>query len=539
MNTLFPGAALGRYELLVPLGKGGMAQVWAARLHGSRGFQKIVAIKTIAGEALDSERMESMFLEEATLASQIHHPNVVGTLELGEHEGTLYLVMEWVHGEPLDVVLKHATREGGLPLPIAVNLIAQACKGLHAAHELRDENGLLLGVVHRDISAQNVLVTYSGTAKLVDFGIAKITARASALTEQGEVKGKFAYMSPEQVCGQPIDRRSDVFGMGILLYLLTTGKHPFRGQNPAETVRNICAKEAPESPACLVPGYPPALAEVVQKALRKSADERFASAHELLTALESAQPACLDASSETQVAKYLSELFGSRAADRMETLRRAQQLADLSRTESLSTISSSGASSVSSLRAVSIDPLNFQHTGSAPPASGPILEVRQSSAAPGPAPFKRQLRVPVSALAAGAVVVVLLGFELLRSRRTVAASGASASAPESGSELALALPKTASPIASARTAASVDPLAGNGASAAVPGPAAHAAAEPPRDKTPQRSAPRVLPPASGALGHPNPRAGAAANGSPAPALPTTPASRAVNAWDDSNYGGRR
>src|SRR5688572_29692416 len=178
-SELRAGSILGRYELLLPIAKGGMAQVWAARLRGSRGFQKWVAIKTILPDVIDNTRMERMFLEEAQLASQIHHPNVVGTLELGEHEGTLYLVMEWVDGEPLNQVMAKAAGSGGLPLPIAVNLIGQACQGLYAAHELRDDAGVLVGLVHRDVSPQNLLVSFSGTAKLVDFGIAKATARSA------------------------------------------------------------------------------------------------------------------------------------------------------------------------------------------------------------------------------------------------------------------------------------------------------------------------------------------------------------------------
>src|SRR4051812_42287619 len=182
MSQLVVGNTLGRYELLLPIAQGGMAQVWAARLRGTRGFQKLVAVKTILPGAIDNTRLEQMFLEEAQLASQIHHPNVVETLELGEHEGTLYLVMEWVDGEPIGHLLTQAHEHGGLPLPIAVNLIGQVCQGLHAAHGLCDDSGNLLDVVHRDVSPQNVLVTLSGVAKLVDFGIAKATGRASNMT---------------------------------------------------------------------------------------------------------------------------------------------------------------------------------------------------------------------------------------------------------------------------------------------------------------------------------------------------------------------
>jgi eukaryotic-like serine/threonine-protein kinase len=345
---LSSGSPLGRYELLLPIAKGGMAEVWAARLHGTRGFQKVVAIKTILSGAIDDARMEEMFLVEAELASQIHHPNVVGTIDLGEHEGILYLVMEWVDGESLNVLMSKAAPHGGVPLAIGVNLIGQACQGLYAAHQLRDDQGALLGVVHRDVSPHNVLVTYSGTAKLVDFGIAKATSQASS-TEAGEVKGKFAYMAPEQVRAQAVDARTDLFALGILLYQITTGKHPFRGENPAETLQNICAERGPVPPSAFLPDYPAELEAVVLKALAKNPDQRFSSANELLTALERAMPGPLEASFEVQVAEYLKQLFGPRATERRAALRVAQERIDQQRAESSSQIS------LGTLRAIAID----------------------------------------------------------------------------------------------------------------------------------------------------------------------------------------
>jgi eukaryotic-like serine/threonine-protein kinase len=327
------GTTLGRYELLLPLAKGGMAEVWAARMRGTRGFQKLVAVKTILTDVIDNARLEEMFLEEAQLASQIHHPNVVTTLDLGEHEGKLYLVMEWVDGEPLTALMSVAARSGGVPLSIGVNLIGQACKGLHAAHTLEDESGALLGVVHRDVSPQNLLVTLAGTAKLVDFGIAKATSKVSNLTEAGEIKGKFAYMAPEQVRGGDVDCRTDLFALGIVLYSITTGKHPFRGTNPAETVRRICDEAPPALPSSVVPGYPPALERVVMKALEKDPDARFSSASEMLRALEDAMPGPLEASFETQVAEYIHGLFGVRSAERRTAIRVAQEQADRERTD--------------------------------------------------------------------------------------------------------------------------------------------------------------------------------------------------------------
>jgi serine/threonine protein kinase len=173
-----------------------MAQLWAARLRGSRGFQKVVAMKTILPGSMDDTNLEQMFLEEASLASQVHHPNVVEILDLGEHEGTLYLVMEWVDGESLQLVLKQMVGHGPVPFSIAVNVVGQACKGLHEAHELRDPSHQLVGLVHRDVSPHNILLSYSGVVKIVDFGIAKATNKNSGLTEEGHVKGKAAFMSP-------------------------------------------------------------------------------------------------------------------------------------------------------------------------------------------------------------------------------------------------------------------------------------------------------------------------------------------------------
>src|SRR5262249_53775395 len=161
-----------------PAAQGGMATVWLARLVGTRGFHKPVAIKTMLPSIREDPDAEKMFQTEAGLASRIRHPNVVEILDLGEENEGLYLVMEWIHGESLSQLLAAATKRGGVPLNIAIRIGAQVCAGLHAAHELADETGKPLGVVHRDVSPQNVLVGFNGTVKLVDFGIAKVTAEA-------------------------------------------------------------------------------------------------------------------------------------------------------------------------------------------------------------------------------------------------------------------------------------------------------------------------------------------------------------------------
>jgi serine/threonine-protein kinase len=340
---------LGRYELLLRIAQGGMACVWAARLHGTRGFRKLVAIKTILPGVMGEERLEHMFLEEASLASGIDHPNVVDTIELGEHDGTMFMVLEWVDGEPLSTVLVEAQQHGGIPLPIGVNLIAQACKGLHAAHELRDANGMPLGLVHRDISPHNLLVTYSGMVKVLDFGIAKATQKASSLTEAGEIKGKLAFMAPEQVRGREVDRRTDVFALGTLLYVVTTGRHPWKGENPGETAQRLVSERPVKPPSAYRDAYPEALEAVVLKALEKDPEKRFATAAELLAALDDAVPSSLEGNAEARVAEYMQGLVGPRGLDRRKKIRLAGDLLDQQRDPAHAVITSSTSGSTSAV----------------------------------------------------------------------------------------------------------------------------------------------------------------------------------------------
>jgi len=451
---LSSGSPLGRYELLLPIAKGGMAEVWAARLHGTRGFQKVVAIKTILPGAIDDARMEEMFLVEAELASKIHHPNVVGTNDLGEHDGVLYLVMEWVDGESLNVLMSKAASQGGVPLPIGVNLIGQACQGLYAAHNLRDDEGNLLGVVHRDVSPHNLLVTFTGTAKVVDFGIAKATSLASS-TEVGEVKGKFAYMAPEQVRAQAVDARTDLFALGILLYQITTGKHPFRGENPGETLQNICAERGPTPPSAFLPDYPPELEAVVLKALAKNPDRRFSSANEMLTALERAMPGPLEASFEVQVAEYLKQLFGSRTTERRTALRVAQERVDQQRAESSSQIS------LGTLRAIAIDRSDGTHSSLTPGRiSTPLLNRMTPTPTPTPMPSARSKQAIVALAGALALVAGALILKMPASAGSPPKTGSGGMVPvetimPSPAKATLAPPVTSAP----QTAASVPTMA--------------------------------------------------------------------------------
>jgi serine/threonine-protein kinase len=321
ITGLGPGHVLGRYELLLPVAAGGMAMVWAARMTGSRGFQKIVAVKTMLPQLSEDDEFEQMFLDEASLASQVRHPHVVEILDLGEHEGVLFLVMEWIDGVPLNRLAKLAKAENGVPLGIAARIVMAASAGLHAAHELK-RDGALVGLVHRDVSPQNILVTGEGITKVVDFGVAKATALGGGATVAGQVKGKISYMSPEQGRGDPIDRRTDVFALGTVLYALTTGKHPFRRDSEGATMMAICSEEPVVPPSHIVPSYPRALEAVVLKATAKDQKQRFASADELFRALDQL-PSEIRASSDEDVGAYVRKLSGAELDERRKQLRLA------------------------------------------------------------------------------------------------------------------------------------------------------------------------------------------------------------------------
>jgi serine/threonine-protein kinase len=327
-EKLSPGMVLGRYELLLPIAQGGMATVWAARQKGSRGFQKTVAIKTMLPALSDDPQFEQMFLDEASLAARIHHPNVAEILDLGEQDEVLYIVMEWVDGEALSVLTKTAKRNT-VPIPqrIALRIVRQACAGLHAAHELKDDNDQLLNLVHRDVSPQNILVSYDGIVKLVDFGVAKALGRASGETSAGQLKGKVPYMSPEQAKGGAIDRRTDVFAMGIVLYRLTTGLHPFLGENDLVTMKNIITRPV-LPPRMKNPSYPIELERVLLTCMQKDPDKRYQSMLELDGALERVLANAGSSVVDDDIGAFVRSLMGDRGQKRRASLRDAVRAAD-------------------------------------------------------------------------------------------------------------------------------------------------------------------------------------------------------------------
>ncbi len=317
------GDLLGRYELLFPAGKGGMGQVWAAKLRGSQGFRKIVALKTLLANEAFSEEMQRMLRDEAMLASHIKNPHVAETLDFDLHQGIPYLVMEWVDGESLADLLHKI--DGPMSLKHVVAIANQLCKGLDAAHKACDPSGKPLGLVHRDVSPPNILISFSGTVKLADFGIAQAAGTEELDADKG-LKGKFSYMAPEQIQGGALDARTDVFALAVLLYRLVTTRYPFAGADIGETLWQISSSITPRSPRALNESLPPRVADVILKGLEKDPEQRFSSAEEMRSALERAVPPNLRGDSEADIAELMTQMLG----DRMEQRRRKTAQALLS-----------------------------------------------------------------------------------------------------------------------------------------------------------------------------------------------------------------
>jgi eukaryotic-like serine/threonine-protein kinase len=346
LDEVKPGLVLGRYECLLPIARGGMAAVWAARARGARGFQTTVAVKTMLPALSDDPNFERMFLDEARVASKVRHPNVVQVLDLGEQETLLYIVMEWIDGEPLSSLMREvARREVRIPLPIAIKIVSETALGLHAAHELKDDNGGAINLVHRDVSPQNILISFDGVVKVVDFGIAKATGRLSDETATGNVKGKVPYMSPEQVVAKPgLDRRSDIFAMGVVLFQLTTGRHPFRGEHDAATMANILRRPAADPASMTGSEYPKELAAIVLKALQKEPARRFATAAEMHRELAAVASHWAPVTNE-DVGVFISSLLGEEGEKRRKALQQARLEVD-GRPKAISHMLADGAEEV-------------------------------------------------------------------------------------------------------------------------------------------------------------------------------------------------
>jgi eukaryotic-like serine/threonine-protein kinase len=325
------------------VGEGGMGRVWAARQVGSP-LQRLVAVKTAISGQSQTPEFQRLFMDEARIASLIHHPHVCGVYELGEENGTLYLVMEWCDGSSLRQVMDKLPN-GRMELATAARIVANVAAGLHAAHELEDSDGTKLRVVHRDVSPQNVLISKNGHVKVADFGVAKAQGQLHRPTETGEMKGKLAYMAPEQVTAKDIDHRADIFALGCVLYEVTVGKRPFQGEGALSTLYQLLEQPV-ASPLEVCPGYPPALSEIVLKALAKDPDERWQTAEDLRVALEGWIASAGSKANEREITALLRATVGDEIDQKSRSINEAAaklKESPAERSEAATASASSGA----------------------------------------------------------------------------------------------------------------------------------------------------------------------------------------------------
>ncbi len=306
-----PKASLGRYQLVRHLASGGMADVILARVAGIEGFKRHVVIKRIHDEQMREPRFVQMFLDEARLAASLHHHNIVQVHELCEEDGEYFFAMEYVHGEDLRKVLAHlAETDQRMPVDHCVTIVLAAAAALHHAHELRGDDRKLLGIVHCDVSPANILIGLDGDVKVIDFGIATAAAQTTQ-TGTDLLKGKVAYMSPEQCLGGAIDRRSDVFCLGIVLYELVTVRRLFKGANDFLTMTSITQGSIPP-PSTIRPDLPAALEAIILKALAFAPADRYQTADELRLALERFAVVARLQTSTTALSDFMRGVFGDR-----------------------------------------------------------------------------------------------------------------------------------------------------------------------------------------------------------------------------------
>jgi TonB family protein len=399
----------GQYEILERIASGGMAELYKARLSGVEGFQKILAIKKILPHLADNDEFITMFADEAKLAAQLNHPNIVHIFDLGKIEsGGYFIAMEFVEGRDLRAILKSGREIGQpLPVPLSVYIACKVAAALDYAHRRRESDGRELKIVHRDVSPQNILISYEGDIKLCDFGIAKAASKASQ-TESGALKGKVRYMSPEQAWGKPIDRRSDLFSLGAVMFEMLTDQVLFRGDTDLTVLEKVRAAEV-VAPSSVNPEVPRNLDAIVLKALAREPEDRYANASDMLRDLEAVLYAHTPAPGSADLAIYLHRLQAEEAA---AAEARAREAARAIPPEPEQKRKTKGT------------PVVRRGTGSAPnlaapaapaapdrPPAAPARELTPPSVygAPAPPDAERRSRAPLYAGIAAAVVALAAG----------------------------------------------------------------------------------------------------------------------------------
>ncbi len=315
---------IGRYVLYEEIASGGMATVHFGRMQGQVGFSRTVAIKCLHAQFAKEPDFVSMFIDEARVAGRIQHPNVVPMLDVVALQGELFLVMEFIQGESLSRLLRAARATGELvPVPIVTNIVAGVLDGLHAAHEALSQRGEPLGIVHRDVSPQNVIVGADGVARVLDFGVAKAAGRLQT-TRDGQLKGKLAYMAPEQLRGEAVDRRTDIYAASVVLWEALTGRRLFDADNQAALFGLVLAG-ATEPPSRHRPSLPAGRDRVVMRGLTADPEQRYATAREMASALEEV----VAPSSPREVAAWVEQFAGESLKRRGERLAEIESISEV------------------------------------------------------------------------------------------------------------------------------------------------------------------------------------------------------------------
>jgi serine/threonine-protein kinase len=371
----------GRYTLLRRLATGGMAELFLALHKSVAGFEKLVVIKRILPAMNQDRAFIEMLLHEARIAATLSHPNIVQVFDVGTVDDTYFIAMEHVHGEDLRSIVRQMKKKDVTEFPIehALSIVLGMCAGLAYAHDKRDLDGTALNIVHRDVSPQNVVVSYNGDVRVVDFGIAKSDVRVEDERggKGGRLKGKVPYMSPEQARGEAVDWRSDIFAVGVVLFELTTGKRLFKGKTELETLRLICDQDYP-LPSQVSPGYPRELEAIVMRALAKDRTQRWQSARDMQAALEAFVRKQQLAVSPIALASFMQHLFAEKLTRQKEALLQGKQLADVitveTGVESMGSIDTRSAvssrSTVGSTRTLTDAPVHASRSGWMTTAAG-------------------------------------------------------------------------------------------------------------------------------------------------------------------------
>jgi len=398
---------LGRYELIGLLATGGMAEIHLARLAGEAGFEKIVVVKRLLPELVASKAFVAMFLDEGKLVARLDHPNICEVHELGREGAEYFLVMPYLDGvAATELIAQPRDPDRVAQLRVATGVIAQACAGLHHAHELRDADGTAVGLVHRDISPSNLFVTTKGVAKVLDFGIAKV--RGATATEVGTVKGKTQYMAPEQLLGDELDRRADVFALGIVLYELATHQRLFKRASDYLAARAILEEPIPRADEA-DPAIPRALADVIAKALARTPAERYASAKELADALDAAMQPHNGVATAPQIAQALVEHHAEEL-----TAQRTRQAKVVSSAAAKAPAADAPATALASKRALlEVAPTGVRGTVTTSSTSarepGEIVEAQRDGLDPS-APRRRRWIILALVVAAAATLVAVIAW---------------------------------------------------------------------------------------------------------------------------------